>query len=167
MDNRQYSDTETNRSATSGGSASQLPSPAQEIPEYYFETCFKLEGEPSSLPLNYGIITAYATTGEKWTAAENLKADAQLKEALSAQKLKLWRITGYSPKTGHAEAGWAVELPLTEAIEIGKHYLQHAIYYVRAGQLTVHLCDNEAMAEVGPMKARLHPARNEPSTEPK
>ena len=71
--------------------------------------------------------------------------------------------TGYSPEDGHAEPGWAVEIPLEEALELGRKYLQDAIYFVRAGELWVWSCAPGASESValGPFDVRLDRMSNE------
>lgn len=44
----------------------------------YFRTCFREEAPISDWPSVFAIITAYATTGETWTAEENEMADRAL-----------------------------------------------------------------------------------------
>lgn len=50
------------------------------------------------------------------------------------------RITGYGPATGHAEPGRAVAATLEEALEIGGHYQQDAIFTVEGDTLRVISC---------------------------
>ena len=73
--------------------------------------------------------------GETWTAEENETADRALADDLARSGKWHQRITGYSPTTGHAEPGWAVEMNLPEACELGLRYLQDAIYYVSGDEL--------------------------------
>lgn len=44
----------------------------------YFRTHFRAEAPISDWPSVFAIITAYATTGETWTAEENEIADHEL-----------------------------------------------------------------------------------------
>jgi hypothetical protein len=126
------------------------------VPPDYFDTCFELEGEIDALPSSYTVITAYATTGESWTDKKNAAADKRLQAELSTLGVLTWRMTGYSPVTCHAELGWATTLSLDEAIEIGKRYLQHAIYEVDKGTLFVVLCEDKRKVQIGEMSERLH-----------
>lgn len=126
------------------------------IPAAYFDTCFELEGAIDDLPSSYTVITAFATTGENWSDQKNAEADESLRAALSNVGLQIWRITGYSPTTDHAEPGWAIDLPLNDAIEIGRRYLQHAIYRVEKGTLFVVLCEDKRQVRIGEMAERLH-----------
>ena len=130
-------------------------SKTQDFPVFYFETCFKLKGDIDALPASYAIITAFATTGETWTEKENRDADAQLAADLDTAQVAKWRMTGYSPTTGHAEPGWATPLSAQAACELGTRYRQHAIYLVDEGILRVMLCDGGQQAVVGRMGERL------------
>lgn len=107
----------------------------------YFETHFDAHGFTGPWPQEFVIISAYATTGENWLPVENEKADHQLEREL--ERFNVWRhrITGFSPSTGHAEPGWAVELSFPEGCDLGKKFHQDAIYHVRDNHLSVSYCD--------------------------
>ncbi len=107
----------------------------------YFETRFRTEEQYIVWPEQFVIITAYATTGEVWSDERNRKADDELRSCLSGLASEIRRITGYSPKTGHMEPGWAVELELEKAKEIGRLFMQDAIYIVESGSLWVIGCE--------------------------
>jgi hypothetical protein len=131
------------------------------MPQAYFESRFHCEGDISSAPAEFGIITAYATTGEKWTIAQNQAADAELEAELREQGRWMMRITGYSPFTGHAEPGWGVELDFDDLCDIGARFEQDAIYYISGDRLYVSYCDDRReRAEVGPFRERT--TRSEP-----
>lgn len=69
-------------------------------------------------------------------------ADKELLAELRATGRWLHRLTGYSPGTGHAEPGWAVDLPLATACEIGHRFKQDAIYYVITDLCHVTFCES-------------------------
>lgn len=122
----------------------------------YFQTHFDPAGFGGPWPLQFAIITAYATTGEQWLPEVNNKADLELKFELL--KLHVWsqRITGFSPQTGHSEPGWAVDLSFSDACDLGQRFRQDAIYFVRGDKLFVSCCDerrNETL--VGSFRERL------------
>lgn len=106
----------------------------------YIETQFRQEQSISDWPEEFAIITAFATTGETWTVEKNKTADQALEGELQANCRWHKRVTGYSPTTGHAEPGWAVEMALAEACDLGLRYLQDAIYFVSGDELAVILC---------------------------
>ena len=107
----------------------------------YFETLFDAHGFFGEWPAQFAIVTAWATTGTSLSEAANDEADRELE--LELQRRGSWRqrMTGYSPTTGHAEPGWAVELPFDDACELGQLFLQDAIYFVDADHLYVSHCD--------------------------
>ncbi len=122
----------------------------------YFETRYRLDAPNSDWPENFAIITAYATTGEIWTDDQNQSADRALENELRNSDHWLQRLTGYSPTSGHAEPGWAVEIPWMEACAIGLRYKQHAIYFVSGEELQVTLCDDHReLVHVGKFIERL------------
>ena len=116
-------------------------SPSSQIHPAYLETRFRQEQPFSDWPENFAIITAFATTGETWTAKQNESADRSLEVELQANGQWHLRLTGYSPTTGHAKPGWAVEMSSTDACALGLRYLQDAIYFVSGDELRVILCN--------------------------
>ena len=122
----------------------------------YFETHFRTPAPLPAWPPAFVIVTAYATTGERWTSAENEAADRKLTYEL--QKLGIWkaRITGYSPTSGHAEPGWAADIPFDAACDLGLRYRQDAIYHVTGDTLSVSFCDGRRrLVAVGPFRERV------------
>lgn len=127
----------------------------------YFETHFRTPAPAPDWPPEFVIVTAHATTGERWTTAENEAADRKLTEEL--RQLGAWsaRITGYSPRTGHAEPGWAVTLSVDAACDLGLRYRQDAIYHVAGDTLSVSLCDGRRkLVAVGSFRERVREIRS-------
>ena len=125
------------------------------FPQAYFETRFRTTSGTATWPARFVIVTAWATTGECWAAADNETADARLAARLHARGRLPVRITGYSPTTGHAEPGWAAELARDEALAIGREFRQHAIYVIDGDALAVQRCADGMTAAVGGFRARL------------
>ncbi|MFM1885170.1 MAG: hypothetical protein RL026_327 [Pseudomonadota bacterium] len=111
-------------------------------PEYAW-TAFRVDALPAAWPRSFIIITGWATTGEQWTAAANAAANARLEAVLGAIGAWSWPITGYSPRTGHAEPGWAVELDLEAGLSLGREFVQQAIFEVVDDLLRVWACDTD------------------------
>ena len=107
----------------------------------YFETMFFPELPVCDWKKEFAILTAYATTGEKWSAERNQRADEQLKHDLQQMNVRFTRLTGFSPNSGHAEPGWAIRMEFEPACDLGMKYLQDALYYVRGQSLYVSFCD--------------------------
>jgi hypothetical protein len=112
------------------------------MPPFYYQTRFKPDDLPTSLPGTFAIITAFATTGETWTDSENQAANAALRAELDSTDHLLGSLTGYSPVTGHAEPGFATLLSFEQACDLGLRYEQDAIYFISGGTLFVSLCDH-------------------------
>lgn len=120
----------------------------------YFQTRFRLE-EPIEYPSHFVIITGYATTGERWSQAENDEADRRLKARLDGLSYGAHRIVGYSPTTLHAEPGWLVEMSVEEAHCMGEEFRQDAIYFVEHDTLWVAECRSREKAKVGSFRSRV------------
>ncbi len=114
--------------------------PSPKIHPAYLETHFRQHQPFSDWPEEFAIITAFSTTGETWTKDQNESADRAIEVELQAHGQWHKRLTGYSPTTGHAEPGWAVEMPLSDACDLGLRYLQDAIYFVSGDELRVIPC---------------------------
>jgi hypothetical protein len=122
----------------------------------YFQTRFRTDRPVPSWPREFAIVTAWATTGETWPAEQNALADERLRTTLAARGAWYERITGYSPLDGHAEPGWAAELPVGAARALGADFAQDAIYWVRGDELYVTACAADAALErVSLFSARL------------
>lgn len=126
------------------------------MPVEYFAVRFRAPEEPGPWPAAFGVVTAYATTGESWPPERNEAADRALAADLSARRRVHRRIVGYSPTTGHAEPGFAVGLSFDEVCDLGRRYLQDAVYFVRGDALFVSYADaRRALVPVGSFRARL------------
>ena len=108
----------------------------------YFETRFKLGLPPEDLPDDFAIVTAFQTTGKQWPIERNQEATQKLQTELEHNGGLLGTVTGYSPRTGHAEPGFAARLSFEQACDLGLRYEQDAIYFVSGGTLFVSLCDH-------------------------
>ena len=108
--------------------------------DVYSTVRFRWEIAEQSMPEQFVIVTAYATTGENWTDMRNAAANERLRCELEQRGIWMRAVTGYSPSDGHAEPGWAVELGETEALALGRAFLQDAIFVVRRGELFVRSC---------------------------
>jgi hypothetical protein len=129
----------------------------------YFETCFWQEVVCSDWPDEFAIISAYATTGEIWTAKQNKAADLQLEAELRQRASSVCRVTGYSRTTRHAEAGWAVNVAIDTACDIGRRFQQDAIYFVIGDLLFVTYCEPSRidLVLVGAFRERIGLPRQE------
>lgn len=126
----------------------------------YFDVRFRGDPLPECWPREFAVITAYATTGEQWSATENLAADQRLTRQIRESGFWHVRLTGYSPRDGHAEPGWALQVSLDQARELGREYLQDAIYWIADDQLWVTKCgERSPLVRVGSFRERLDEPR--------
>lgn len=109
-------------------------------------------------PAEFVIISAYATTGKQWPEARNRRADVELGSLLQCESGWLVRIEGYHPTSGHAEPGWAAEVSLSRACEIGLEFLQDAIFHVKGDILSVVNCRYaDMLMNIDSFRRRLDP----------
>lgn len=133
-----------------------MPTEDRPLHPAYFHVRFRVEESVASWLSTFAIVSGYATTGEQWTSAQNEASDRALATELQARSGWVRRITGYSPETGHAEPGWAVELTEEEAREVGRQFRQDAIYLVQDRQLVVTRCEpGSALVFVAPFDERV------------
>lgn len=130
-----------------------------ELNPAYFDTRFEIVAGAILWPGSFAIITAHATTGEEWTRDQNEAADRQLADLLRARGVLIRRITGYSPRTGHAEPGWAATVAFDTACELGREFKQDAIYFVEDDVLLVSRCARPQRVIVGTFRERLRGTR--------
>ncbi len=132
---------------------------SETIEAIYRETRFRIERPCPVRCGAFAILSAYATTGEVWPEERNRAQDAVLERCLRERGLEPWRITGYSPRTGHAEPGWGAPLPLAAARQLGHDFHQHAIYYVdEQDELWIVECETgQAPLPIGRFTPRCDP----------
>lgn len=124
----------------------------------YFAIAFRTEAPVLEWPAAFVIISAFATTGETWSAERNAEADERLHAELLRRGCRPIRITGYDPATGHAEPSWAVAMPQDEALQLGRDFLQDAIFAVHGNELDVIRCTApESRFRVGKFLERIQP----------
>lgn len=121
----------------------------------YYRTVFSAD-ETDSWPARFAIVTAYATTGETWSAERNQQGDRDLLARIEERGYWHKRVTGASPDGLHAEPGWAIEVSIEEAQKLGCDFRQDAIYFVEAALLHVASCFETRIATVGSFRPRLN-----------
>jgi len=103
--------------------------------EEYKSTVFQYQDFPADWPKSFAILTAYATTGETWTDAQNKDADQKLEAELRKGGYRIHRISGYSQDLKTHEEGWAVVMDLKPAWELAVKYKQVALFYYQNDEL--------------------------------
>ena len=121
----------------------------------YLAILFRSEEPLGGWPPAFVIISAYATTGETWSAERNREADERMHAELRRRGHAPVRITAYDPVSLHAEPSWAVAMPVDEALALGRDFLQDAIFLVQNDRLTIAQCDSRRTWEVGAFGERV------------
>ena len=103
--------------------------------EEFKSTVFEYQNFPKDWPKSFAILTAYATTGETWTPAQNIEADRKLEAELRKDGYRIHRISGYSKDLETYEEGWAVVLDLKPAWDLAVKYKQVALFYYHDDEL--------------------------------
>ena len=118
------------------------------LPEY-LETVFIGTPPVAGWPSDFHIITAF-NPKKILPEAENHAADARLLTQLEQEQIAHFRISGCSADLAHQEASWAiVGISLERAIEIGRRYVQNAIFEVLNGEAFVVSCDTLDRQSIG------------------
>jgi hypothetical protein len=117
--------------------------------DLFKQAVFRGEPLPADWPTDFAIITAYDPEGRATSPEANVAADAILKAELQAAGFRLHRITGGSADGVHLEPGWGVVVGLPGAVEFGRRYRQVAVFYVRAGALTLVDCEDGSAEDLG------------------
>jgi hypothetical protein len=131
--------------------------------EEYKSTVFEYQDFPKDWPNSFGILTAYATTGETWTLEQNVAADRQLEAELRKSGYRIHRISGYSKDFKTHEEGWAVEMDLKTAWDLAVKYKQVALFYYENDELLLvyalgySRCDEAVVKVPRPVAAKTSP----------
>lgn len=121
----------------------------------YSETRF-IASEDIVWPPEFVILSAYATTGEHWTARENERADSALWRFLKEKGGWLARVICASQSASLKEPCWAFQMTFEAACELGMTYRQEALYYVKGDELFVSYCDErKALRRIGRFRERV------------
>ena len=124
------------------------------FPEY-LETVFYGPTPLSGWPSDFHIVTAF-NPKRTLSEPENHAADTHLRTQLEQEQIAHFRITGCSADLAHEEASWGVVgVSLERAIDIGRQYVQHAIFEVRDGEAFVVSCDTLERRSLGRFQERV------------
>lgn len=120
-----------------------------QLRDLFKQAVFRGEPLPADWPADFAIITAYDPEGRAASQADNVAADDRLKGELQAAGFRLHRLTGGSEDGVHLEPGWGVTVGLPGAVEFGRRYRQVAVFFVRAGALTLVDCEDGSAEDLG------------------
>jgi hypothetical protein len=131
--------------------------------EDYKSTVFEYQDFPADWPKSFAILTAYATTGEKWTPEQNIAADLELEAELRKGSYRIHRISGYSKDLKTHEEGWSVVMDLKPAWDLAVKYKQVALFYYQNDELLLvyalgySRCDEAVVRVPRPVAAKTSP----------
>lgn len=121
----------------------------------YATALFQSALPPCGWPRAFAIVTACNPCGKTEDPAQNVEHDACLAARLQTLRCWHWRVIGGSPDFRHAEPGFAVELPLLDALAVGRGFEQEAIFWIEDDELSVIAADGEARQKLGSWRERL------------
>ncbi|GGP48828.1 DUF3293 domain-containing protein [Shewanella saliphila] len=96
----------------------------------------------------FAIVTAHNPSGLLLNPSQNRLLDRQLQSKIQQYKSPYRSLIGAAPDLSHMEKSWAVFIDKEQALELGREFNQHAIYYVNQGLLSLVACADSAMPEV-------------------
>jgi len=112
--------------------------------KHYKKTVFLSPLPPSD---SFAIITAHNPQGQTLSKLENEKRHWALRGKLGRCDILCWEVTGGSQDFSYQEKGWGALIPRQEAIQMGLHFQQNAIYWVQSGILHLLPCVPEMPEE--------------------
>lgn len=134
------------------------------LKEHYLKTVFVAkQPAPDRWPETFAIITACNPLGQILDNQANQAANTRLRKTLSRLGVKRHRVTGMSPDMIHREPSFAVwGCDLRVALDFGKQFSQHAIFWVENGKLDVVSCSTGEREHAGLWSERLSKAGEKP-----
>ena len=121
----------------------------------YFDTVFLVDPAFSDPPDRFAVITAHNPKDHLLEENENRRLLEKLKESLLDSDKSFFPVTGSSPDRTHQEAGFGISCTLQEALCIGRHFKQNAIYWIERENLQVIECSSGKAQDLGSWKERL------------
>lgn len=122
---------------------------------HYSNTVFRAETPDEGWPRAFAIITACDPNGVTADAESNAVRDGRLASLLKERSLRHWRATGGSPDFTHAEPGYAVEVSIQGALQIGRLFEQEAVFWIEDDELILVDCRTEATQRLGSWRNRI------------
>ncbi|GGQ24586.1 DUF3293 domain-containing protein [Shewanella litoralis] len=96
----------------------------------------------------FAIITAHNPSGLLLSPSQNRLLDRQLQFKIQQYNSPYRALVGAAPDLSHMEKSWAVFIDKEQALELGREFNQHAIYYVSQGILSLVACVDSLMPDV-------------------
>ncbi|MCT7940761.1 MULTISPECIES: DUF3293 domain-containing protein [Shewanella] len=105
----------------------------------YQKTEFLLT-QPLSNDFSFAIVTAHNPLGSVLTPSQNRLRDRALQSKILEYRSPYRCLIGAAPDLSHMEKSWAIFIDKDQALELGREFGQHAIYYVNQGLLSLIAC---------------------------
>ncbi|QIR13592.1 DUF3293 domain-containing protein [Shewanella aestuarii] len=115
--------------------------------KHYQSTHF-LFTQPLSSDFSFAIVTAHNPYGSLLSPSQNRLLDRKLQSKILQYQRPYRAVIGVAPDLSHMEKSWAIFIDKEQALELGREFRQHAIYYVHEGVLSLIACFDLAKAEV-------------------
>ena len=96
----------------------------------------------------FAIVTAHNPLGNVLTPCQNRLLDRRLQRKIEQYNSPYRSLIGAAPDLSHMEKSWAVFIDKQLALELGREFKQHAIYYVNQGLLSLVACGDAPDSEV-------------------
>jgi hypothetical protein len=96
----------------------------------------------------FAIVTAHNPRGSRLSPSQNRLLDRQLQFKIQQYNRPYRALIGAAPDLSHMEKSWAIFIDKEQAVELGREFNQHAIYYVNQGLLSLIACLDSIKPEV-------------------
>jgi hypothetical protein len=96
----------------------------------------------------FAIVTAHNPRGSILSPSQNRLLDRQLQSKIQQYNRPYRALIGAAADLSHMEKSWAVFIDKEQAVELGREFNQHAIYYVNRGLLSLIACFDTIKPEV-------------------
>ena len=97
---------------------------------------------------SFAIVTAHNPHGLMLSPSQNRLLDRQLESKIQHYNSPYRSLVGAAPDLSHMEKSWAIFIDKKQALELGRAFNQHAIYYVDKGVLSLVACVDPSKEEV-------------------
>lgn len=121
--------------------------------ETFLGARFEIDSEERAS--SFWVITAYNPDAQVVDAALNGEADAALAAELDRRGLRRFRVTGGSPDGTHVEPGWGVECYEAEAMELGRQFRQHSLFFFDGERIELVNCGSGERHSLPPLAERV------------
>jgi len=96
----------------------------------------------------FAIVTAHNPQGCQLSVSQNRLLDYQLQSKIQQYNRPYRGLIGAAADLSHMEKSWAVFVDKEQALELGREFNQHGIYYVNQGLLSLVACIDTLQPEV-------------------